>query len=141
LQAKEDQAHLRVIGQELHSANPIMDDALKAVGYKDDPQTKVPTGAVLTLAILAAMELGGKHNKALVWKRFHTAQSHALDTFPIPVCENIRAPSSPVAPGKVYRGYIPSKRVFFHGYQLHLPADDGRFICEAHLTPESFHWR
>jgi hypothetical protein len=43
----------------------IIDDALQAMGYKDDPQAKTPASAILTLAILAAMELGGKHNKAL----------------------------------------------------------------------------
>ena len=43
----------------------IIDDALQALGYKDDPQAKTPASAILTLAILAAMELGGKHNKAL----------------------------------------------------------------------------
>jgi hypothetical protein len=43
----------------------IIDDALQAMGHKDDPQTKVPSSVILTLAILAAMELGGKHNKAL----------------------------------------------------------------------------
>ncbi|MFD3005311.1 hypothetical protein ACFS5K_06280 [Thermus tengchongensis] len=87
----------------------------------------MPTSAILTLAILAAMELGGKHNKALAlakelhlfshipslsrWnaalrltnRRLHTAQSYALDTFPLPVCENIRVPRSPLAPGKVLK--------------------------------------
>jgi hypothetical protein len=43
----------------------IIDDTLQAMGYKDDPQVKTPASAILTLAILAAMELGGKHNKAL----------------------------------------------------------------------------
>jgi hypothetical protein len=43
----------------------IIDDALQAMGYKDDPQAKTPASAILTLAVLAAMELGGKHNKAL----------------------------------------------------------------------------
>jgi hypothetical protein len=37
----------------------IIDDALQAMGHKDDPQTKVPSSVILTLAILAAMELGG----------------------------------------------------------------------------------
>jgi hypothetical protein len=36
----------------------IIDDALQAMGHKDDPQTKVPSSVILTLAILAAMELG-----------------------------------------------------------------------------------
>ncbi|MDM7323942.1 MAG: transposase [Thermus sp.] len=155
----------------------IIDDALKALGHRDDPQAKVPTSVILTLAILASLELGGKHAKALalakelhlfshvpspsrfkrrlhrakpnllpllhllspVWQKHHTAHSKALDTFPIPVCENIRAPRSRLAPDGVYRGYIPSTRTFFHGYKLHLLVDDGRFICEVNLSPGSFH--
>lgn len=144
------------------------------MGHKDDPQAKVPTSAILTLAILAALEFGGKHAKALAWDRElrlfsyipYPAASAGVGTqpnrtsfpcstssprsgrdsippramlwvspkgylvpIPIPVCENIRAPRSRLAPGRVYRGYIPSKRVFFHGYKLHLLVDDGRFIC------------
>jgi hypothetical protein len=155
----------------------IIDDALQAMGHKDDPQTKVPSSVILTLAILAAMELGGKHNKALalakdlnlftyipspsrfnrrlhalyplflpllhllsqVWKNLHQAQAYALDTFPLPACENIRAPRSRLFPHKVYRGFVPSKRVYFHGLKLHLLVDDGKFIHEVNLTPGSLH--
>jgi hypothetical protein len=42
----------------------IIDDALQAMGYKDDPQAKTPASAILTLAILAAMELGGNTDPA-----------------------------------------------------------------------------
>jgi hypothetical protein len=155
----------------------IIDDALQAMGHKDDPQTKVPSSVILTLAILAAMELGGKHNKALalakdlnlfthvpspsrfnrrlhalyplflpllhllsqVWKNLHQAQAYALDTFPLPACENIRAPRSRLFPHKVYRGFVPSKRVYFHGPKLHLLVDDGKFIHEVNLSPGSLH--
>jgi hypothetical protein len=155
----------------------IIDDALQAMGHKDDPQTKVPSSVILTLAILAAMELGGKHNKALalakdlnlfthvpspsrfnrrlhalyplflpllhllsqVWKNLHQAQAYALDTFPLPACENIRAPRSRLFPHKVYRGFVPSKRVYFHGPKLHLLVDDGKFIHEVSLSPGSWH--
>ena len=151
----------------------IIDDALQAMGYKDDPQAKTPASAILTLAIPAAMEPGGKHNKALalaqdlnlfthlpspsrfnrrlhalyplflpllhllsqVWKNLHQAQACALDTFPLPACENIRAPRS----RQVYRGFVPSKRVYFHGLKLHLLVDDGKFIHEVNLSPGSLH--
>lgn len=73
---------------------------------------------------MAALEFGGKHNKALVlaqelalfshipskshfnrrlhalyllaqvWQRLHQAQAYTLDTFRISTCENIRAPRS-----------------------------------------------
>jgi hypothetical protein len=151
----------------------IIDDALQAMGYKDDPQAKTPASAILTLAIPAAMELGGKHNKALalaqdlnlfthvpspsrfnrrlhapypfllplphplsqVWKNLHQAQAHALDTFPLPACANIRAPRS----RQVYRGLVPSQRVHFHGSKPHLLVDDGKFIHEVNLGPSSLH--
>jgi len=147
------------------------------MGHKDDPQTKVPSSVILALAILAAMELGGKHNKALalakylnlftyipspsrfnrrlhalyplflpllhllsqVWKNLHQAQAYALDTFPLPACENIRAPRSRLFPHKVYRGFVPSKRVYFPGPKLHLLVDDGKFIHEVSLSPGSLH--
>jgi len=38
----------------------------------------------------------------------------------------------------VYRGYIPSQRVYFHAYKLHLRVDDRLFIHEMGLTPGSF---
>jgi hypothetical protein len=112
------------------------------------------------------MEPGGKHNKALAlakdlnlfthipspsrfnrrpprpiplplapWKNLHQAQAYALDTFPLPACENIRAPRS----RQVYRGFVPSKRVYFHGPKLHLLVDDGKFIHEVNLSPGSLH--
>ncbi|RTH02144.1 transposase [Thermus scotoductus] len=155
----------------------IIDDALQALGHTDHPQAKTPASAILTLALLAALEFGGKHNKALafakdlglfthvpspsrfnrrlhalyplllpllhllaqVWKNLYQAQAYALDTFPLPACENIRAPRSRLFPDRAYRGFIPSKRVYFHGLKLHLLVDDGKFIHEVNLTPGSLH--
>jgi hypothetical protein len=116
----------------------IIDDALQALGHTDHPQAKTPASAILTLALLAALEFGGKHNKALalakdlglfthvpspsrfnrrlhalyplllpllhllaqVWKNLYQAQAYALDTFPLPACENIRAPRSRLFPDR-----------------------------------------
>jgi len=74
-----------------------------------------------------------------LWKDLHQAQEYALDTFPLPTCENIRAQRSRLTPGRVYRGYIPSKRVYFHGFKLHLLVDDRLFVHEVGLTPGSAH--
>ncbi|WP_233493243.1 MULTISPECIES: transposase [unclassified Meiothermus] len=76
---------------------------------------------------------------ARVWKELRQAQGYALDTFPIPTCENIRAPRSRLTPGRVYRGFVLSRRVYFHGFKLHLLVDDGLFVHEVALTPGSFH--
>ena len=59
-----------------------------------------------------------------------------LDTFPLPVCENVRAPRC-LAPGLTYRGYIPSKRAYFHGLKLHLVCNNHPFITEVLCTPGS----
>ena len=58
-----------------------------------------------------------------------------LGHLPLPACENIRAPRS----RQVYRGFVPSKRVYFHGSKLHLLLDDGKFIHEVNLSPGSLH--
>jgi len=42
-----------------------------------------------------------------------------------------------LAPGLTYRGYIPSKRAYFHGLKLHLVCDNHPFITEALCTPGS----
>jgi len=62
-------------------------------------------------------------------------EHYILDTLPLPVCENIRAPRCCLARGLGYRGYIPSKRVYFHGLKLHLLASNDRFICEVGPSP------
>ena len=63
-------------------------------------------------------------------------EHYVLDTFPLPVCENVRAPRR-LAPGLTYRGYIPSKRAYFHGLKLHLVCNNHPFITEVLCTPGS----
>ena len=153
----------------------IVDDLLKVLGHQDDPQSKTPASVVLSIWILAALEHGGKHNKALerckelglfsfipsrsrfnrrlhavsyliplllplfktLWEQLQEVQEYVLDTLPLPVCENIRAPRCRLAKDISYRGYIPSKKVYFHGLKLHLLAASNRFICEVQFTPGS----
>lgn len=43
----------------------IVDDLVKVLGHRDDPQSKTPASVVLTIWILAALEHGGRQNKAL----------------------------------------------------------------------------
>ncbi|MFZ5990692.1 MAG: IS982 family transposase, partial [Deinococcota bacterium] len=79
------------------------------------------------------------HLLAQVWRNLHPAQAYALDTFPLPACENIRTPRSRLFPDRAYRCFVPSKRVYFHGLKLHLLVDDGKFVHQVNLTPGSFH--
>ena len=39
--------------------------------------------------------------------------------------------------GEPYRGYIPSKRVYFYGLRLHLVVDDEQFVYEWVVVPGS----
>ena len=72
-----------------------------------------------------------------LWHSLASTKHYALDTFPMPVCENIRANRSKLAPEKLYRGYTASKRQYFHGLKLHLVTTDSQFIVEAELTAGS----
>jgi len=47
----------------------IIDDLLKTLGHKDDPQSKTPASVVLTIWILAALFFSGKHKHALAYAK------------------------------------------------------------------------
>ena len=55
------------------------------------------------------------------WKELNTASVYSIDSFPIPVCDNIRIPRSKIYHGKEeYRGYQASKKRYFYGIRIHL---------------------
>ena len=74
-----------------------------------------------------------------VWESLQTCTDYALDTFPMPVCENIRANRCRIAPDKAFRGYKPAHRCYFHGVKVHLLVASGGFIAAFWLTPGSWH--
>lgn len=45
---------------------------------------------------------------------------YLIDSFPVPVCDNIRIPRSKIFEGEDYRGYIASKRRYFYGIRIHM---------------------
>ena len=78
-----------------------------------------------------------------VWEALQTCTDYALDTFPMPVCENIRANRCRIAPDKAFRGYRASHRDYFHGVKVHLLVASGGFIValffEHPLQPLTLH--
>jgi hypothetical protein len=68
----------------------------------------------------------------LAW--VHNTQSdedvYLVDSFPVPVCDDIRISRCRLYPwettGGTYRGYIASKRRFFYGLKIHLIAGGRR---------------
>jgi hypothetical protein len=64
-------------------------------------------------------------------------QSYALDSFPLPVCKNIRIRRNKLLADEQFRGYNASKREYFYGLKVHLiTAADGR-VVEFDFTPGS----
>ena len=67
-----------------------------------------------------------------------TQKKFAIDSFPVPVCKNIRIIRSKIVKGKEYRGRCASKREWYYGYKAHLiTAEDGRLV-EIEFTPASW---
>ena len=67
---------------------------------------------------------------------------YLIDSFPVPVCDNIRIRRSRLYPspetGDAYRGYTASKRRFFYGLKLHVLVTGEGLPVEAFLTPGSY---
>ena len=64
-------------------------------------------------------------------------QEFALDSFPWPVCKNVRIQRFRLMRGAQFRGYNASKREYFYGYKCNLvTAQDGR-VVEFDFTPGS----
>jgi hypothetical protein len=75
---------------------------------------------------------------AEVWKELNADAIYSLDSFPIPVCDNIRISRSKIYRGNQYRGYIPSKKRYFYGVKVHLLVTAAGQPVEFFLTPGSF---
>jgi hypothetical protein len=72
-----------------------------------------------------------------LFKAANPNQEYAVDSFPVPVCENIRIFHSRIYSQEKYRGYQASKKRYFYGLKVHmLVTVDGRPV-EFILTPGS----
>ena len=57
---------------------------------------------------------------ANTWKRLNPDNIYAIDTFPLPVCDNIRISRARIYQTEQYRGYIASKRRYFYGLKIYI---------------------
>jgi hypothetical protein len=55
-----------------------------------------------------------------MWMTLNQKSEYLLDSFPIPVCDNVRISRCRLLQGKEYRGYIASKKRYFYGIRIHL---------------------
>lgn len=76
---------------------------------------------------------------AVFWKKHNQPQRYAVDTFPLPVCDNYRIPRAKLYQGEVYRGYQSSKKRYYYGLKLHLMTTETGYPVEFFLTPGSYY--
>lgn len=55
-----------------------------------------------------------------VLKAIQPTTEYLLDSFPVPVCDNIRIPRARLVRSEDYRGYIASKKRYFYGIRVQL---------------------
>ena len=81
-----------------------------------------------------------------IWQKFfsvlaehfkvtHSSHDYIVDSFPIPVCDNIRIFKSKIFSGEQYRGYIANKKRYFYGIKAHLLITNGQEPVECLFTP------
>jgi hypothetical protein len=77
------------------------------------------------------------HQLGLVIKELNTESRYSLDSFPIPVCDNIRVPRCRLAQGEEFRGYSASKRRYFYGLRVQVVVTVEGLPVECCILPGS----
>jgi hypothetical protein len=72
---------------------------------------------------------------AELFKQANAGDEYAMDSFPVPVCDNIRISRSRIYSGEEHRGYIASKRRYFYGLRVHILITKTGEPVEFLLTP------
>jgi len=74
-------------------------------------------------------------------QRLNGGGQYAVDSMPVPVCDNIRIRRCRLYPrrrhGEAFRGYCASKRRYFYGLRVHLLVTAGGRPVEVALAPAS----
>jgi len=71
------------------------------------------------------------------WKAVNEEDIYAIDTFPIPVCDNIRISRAKIYHHEAYRGYIASKKRYFYGLKVHIMVTQQGEPVEFFISPGS----
>lgn len=165
----------------------FFDELLQALNHRDDPQAKVSTAEVMTIAAVAAEFFTGNQQLALTFlvshgylkpfsksrfnRRLHAipetlwqfalyalaqvkqktretqiestqingeaTQTFLVDTFPVPVCRNIRIKRCKIYHNAAFRGYTASKKEYFYGLKVCLIVTDKGSPVELIFVPGS----
>lgn len=72
------------------------------------------------------------------WKGLNTENIYSLDTFPIPMGDNIRIARARIYHHEDYRGYIASKKRYFYGLKVHILVTRSGEPVEFFITPGAY---
>jgi hypothetical protein len=86
-------------------------------------------------AIPLALWQGFFHLLSAINQQTNTSQEYITDSFPVPVCDNIRISRCRLYHDERYRGYIASKRRYFYGLRVHLLVTASGKPVEFTLAP------
>jgi len=79
------------------------------------------------------------HQLGMVLKEVNVSTEYIIDSFPIPICDNIRIPRCRIVKSEDFRGYIKSKRRYFYGVKVHILTTSGGIPVEYAFLPGSSH--
>ena len=75
------------------------------------------------------------HRLGSVLKDLHWESRYLLDSFPIPICDNIRIPRCRIVQDEQYRGKMASKRRYFYGVRVQIMATADGIPLEFCILP------
>jgi len=70
-------------------------------------------------------------------KRLNPDQEYAVDSLPVPMCDNIRISRCRLYQDEAYRDYIASKRRYFYGLRVHVLVTAQGVPCGMYLDSRS----
>jgi hypothetical protein len=77
------------------------------------------------------------HRLGAVLKDLHWESRYLLDSFPVPVCDNIRINRCRILSDELYRGKMTSKRRYFYGVRVQVLATSDGIPVEFCILPGS----
>lgn len=69
------------------------------------------------------------------FKKHNISKEFIADSFPVPVCKNVRMNRSKIYHDKKYTGYCAAKKEFFHGVKVHMVSNIAGNPIEFKIAP------
>ncbi len=75
---------------------------------------------------------------AQTFKELNPDREYIIDSYLVPVCDNIRIDRCKIYKQEEYRGYIASKKRYFYGLRVRMLVNKSGNPIEFHLAPASY---